>query len=379
VAFTTVLASTVGASLYRVIAAPSRILDIAEQLSVGDRRCATGSRILDMSNKIVDVVNDIASNGIAINDAVARVRAFNRFYTRVIGVLDGGHLGTPFSLVEARLLYELAHHKDPGGGVGDGAGVADLRRRLDLDAGYLSRILGRLESDGLVRREQDPGDARRQLVALTAAGRDAFVDLDRRQVGSVETLLHPLRPERCDALIEAMRTITEVLEPRTEPRGFVLRGPEPGDLGWVVARHGALYAREYGWDATFETMVARIVADYAAGHDPVRESGWIAEVDGRPAGSVFCVASAKDPEHTAKLRLLLVEPSARGLGVGARLVEECLRFARRAGYTRITLWTNGALHAARRIYQGAGFTLDDETTRCAFGGEQVEQNWSRAL
>lgn len=316
-------------------------------------------------------------NDIAVDSTVAQVRAFNRFYTRVIGVLDGEHLGTRFSLVEARLLYELARHAEPGGRAG--TGVSDLRQRLGLDPGYLSRILGRLENDGLVRREQDPVDARRQVVTLTDTGRDAFDDLDRRQVAAVEGLLSPLHPDQRDELTGAMRTITDVLEPRPEPRGFVLRAPEPGDLGWVVSRHGALYAREYGWDATFEALVARIVADYANGHDPARETGWIAEVDGRPVGSVFCVASEDDPEHTAKLRLLLVEPSARGLGVGARLVEQCLRFARRAGYTRITLWTNGTLHAARRIYQGAGFTLDDETTREAFGRVQVEQNWSRAL
>jgi DNA-binding MarR family transcriptional regulator/GNAT superfamily N-acetyltransferase len=306
-----------------------------------------------------------------VNELTAEIRAFNRFYTRVIGVLDDGHLGTRFSLVEARLLYELAQRTE--------AGATDLRQHLHLDAGYLSRILGRLEADRLVRREQDPGDARRQLVALTEAGREAFADLDSRQVASVEKLLDTLRPEQRASLTGAMRTIIEVLEPRQRPRGFVLRAPEPGDLGWVVSRHGALYAQEYGWDATFEALVARIVADYAADHDPARETGWIAEVDGRAAGSVFCVASDDDPAHLAKLRLLLVEPSARGLGVGARLVDECLRFARRAGYTRVTLWTNGALHAARRIYQGAGFTLHDETTRSAFGGDQVEQNWSRDL
>lgn len=376
-----------GASLYRVIAAPfdhvpghaaswvpSGNLAVVVDPPQPDRA------IIDSGNKIVVVVKEIAVDtaldtalDTAVVSAVAQIRAFNRFYTRVIGVLDGGHLGTRFSLVEARLLYELAHEAEQG------SPVTDLRRRLHLDAGYLSRILGRLEADGLVRREQDPGDARRQVVALTGAGREAFADLDRRQVASVEDLLNPLSPDRRDALTGAMRTITEVLEPRSGPRGFVLRAPEPGDLGWVVSRHGALYAREYGWDATFEAMVTRIVADYAAGHDPARETGWIAEVDGRPVGSVFCMASDDDPEHTAKLRLLLVEPSARGLGVGAGLVEQCLRFARRSGYTRITLWTNGALHAARRIYQGAGFTLDDETSRHAFGGMQVEQNWSRAL
>lgn len=303
-----------------------------------------------------------------VNDVTAEVRAFNRFYTRVIGVLDGGHLGTRFSLVEARLLYELAGTAE--------SGVSDLRQRLDLDAGYLSRILGRLEGDGLVRREQHPGDARRQLVILTGAGQTAFADLDRRQVAAVEDLLRPLRPDQREALTRAMRTITDLLEPRSERRAFVLRPPAPGDLGWVVSRHGALYAREYGWDATFEAMVARIVADYAAGHDPAREAGWIAEVDGERAGCVFCMRKS---DSVAQLRLLLVEPRARGLGVGGRLVGECVSFARRAGYQQMVLWTNDVLTAARRIYQRAGFELAASSPHHSFGHDLVGEDWRLTL
>lgn len=309
-----------------------------------------------------------------VND-IARVREFNRFYTRLVGALDGKLVGTRFSLVEARLLYEIAQ-----AGPGGVTGVGELRRRLRLDAGYLSRLLSRLDADGLLHRAPDPADARRLVVSLTGTGWRTFDDLNRRQQDTVGDLLQPLPTDRRAELTAAMDVITDVLEPGRaddRPRGFVLRGLEPGDLGWVVSRHGAIYAQEYGWDTTFEAMTAGIVAEYGRSHDPARESGWIAEVAGRPVGSVFCVDAGDG--RTARLRLLLVEPSARGLGVGARLVEECLRFARRAGYQRITLWTNAALRAARRIYQRAGFTLDDETTREEFGGLQVEQNWSRDL
>ncbi len=305
-------------------------------------------------------------------NAVARVREFNRFYTRLVGALDSQLVGSHFSLVEARLLYEIAQ-----AGPDDAVAVGELRRRLRLDGGYLSRLLARLQGGGLLHRRPDPMDARRQVVSLSEAGRHTFSDLNRRQEDMVGALLAPLPADRRTELTSAMDVITETLEPDSVPRTVVLRGLEPGDLGWVVARHGALYAQEYGWDTTFEALTAEIVAEFGRHHDPARESGWIAEVHGRPVGSVFCVDTGDG--ETAKLRLLLVEPSARGLGVGGRLVEECLRFARRAGYRRITLWTNGTLHAARRIYQRAGFTLDDETTREAFGGVQVEQNWSRDL
>lgn len=299
---------------------------------------------------------------------VAQVRAFNRFYTRVIGVLQTGLAGTPYSLTEARVLYELAQQ--------DAVEVADLRRALDLDAGYLSRILARFTVDGLVARAASPADARRQVVRLTESGAAAFAVLDEQQARAIEDLLAPLSEEQQARLVAALGTAQDVLGGSAPPAGVVLRPPEPGDLGWVVARHGAVYAAEYGWDGSFEAMVARIVADYAEQHDPRREAGWIAEVDGERAGSVFCVARDAD---TATLRLLLVEPSARGRGVGARLVEECLRFARRAGYSRITLWTVDVLAAARRIYQKAGFHLDDEQPTHRFGHDLVGQNWSRDL
>ncbi|MDT7656944.1 MAG: hypothetical protein QOF38_1659 [Pseudonocardiales bacterium] len=334
-------------------------------------------------------------------DEVARVRAFNRFYTRSIGVLRDSLVGSPFSLVEARLLYELAHRPaepvsgaaDSGAagsgaaGSGAAAGVegADLRRLLDLDAGYFSRVVARLDTAGLVSRQAHPGDARRQLLRLTEAGRRAFDDLDERQAKAVREVLEPLSADRRATLTEAMGTIERTLSAPARPRGVVLRPPEPGDLGWIVARHGALYVRQYGRDPRFEAMVARIVADYAERPDPAREAVWIAEVDGRPAGSIACMTATEndtgnDTENgTAKLRLLLVEPSARGLGVGERLVAECLRFAERVGYRRITLWTTSELAAARRIYQRAGFTLDAEAPFEGFGRGVIGQNWSRRL
>lgn len=309
-----------------------------------------------------------------VEDRVAQVRAFNRYYTRVIGVLRAGLLDSPYSLAEVRVLYELAQRAE------NGIEGSELRRLLDLDAGYLSRILSRFDSGGLVRRDTYRGDARRQLIRLTEAGRVAFTALDKRQVAAVQEMLAPLSPDQRATLTDAMATIERTLTGQAPRRGFVLRAPEPGELGWVVARHGALYAREYGWDASFEALVARIVADYADKHDPAREAAWIAETDGRPAGSVFCVTDADDPTgRTARLRLLLVEPTARGMGIGERLVEECLRFADRAGYSRMTLWTNSVLTAARRIYQRAGFTLDEEQPYHGFGKDLVGQNWSRML
>lgn len=304
----------------------------------------------------------------ATDDLVAQVRSFNRFYTRVIGVLTDGLVGTPYSLTEARVLFELAQR--------DAIDTSDLRRLLDLDAGYLSRILARLVADGLVSREQSGADARRHVVGLTAAGSAAFAVLDVHQVEAVEQLLEPLSAQQRAKVAAAMGAIRDVLGDTPRPRGYVLRPPEPGDLGWVVARHGALYAAEYGWDASFEALVARVVADYVERHDPARDAAWIAEVDGEPAGCVFCVAG---DASTAKLRLLLVEPSARGMGIGARLVEECLRFARRAGYSRITLWTNDVLTVARRLYQHAGFHLDEEELHHSFGQDLVGQHWSREL
>jgi DNA-binding MarR family transcriptional regulator/GNAT superfamily N-acetyltransferase len=300
--------------------------------------------------------------------AVAAVRAFNRFYTNVIGLLRGKYLGTPYSLTEARLLFELAQS--------DTSEVTDLRRTVDIDAGYLSRILTRFESDGLITRARSAADGRRQVIRLTGAGRAAVAGLDARSARQTSDMLAGVRDDDRRELLDAMHVITDVLTESRQPRGYLIRAPRPGDLGWVVQRNAALYAEEFGWDASYEALVARIVADYVDHRDPGAEAAWIAEVDGSPAGCVFCV---RENATTARLRLLLVEPWARGLGIGSRLVEEVLRFARRAGYSGITLWTNDVLADARRIYQRAGFTLDDESRHHSFGQDLVGQNWSRRL
>ena len=301
-------------------------------------------------------------------DRVAAVRAFNRFYTARIGVLRDGLLRTPHTLTEARVLYELGQREVTE--------VADLRRELDIDAGFLSRLLARLQRDGLVARERSRDDARRQRIRLTAEGAAAFAELDSRSAAEIGAVLDALGEEDQRRLVAAMDVVRDVLEDAAPPGAFVLRAPRPGDLGWIVQRHGALYAQQYGWDESFEALVARIVADYAERHDPRREAAWIAEVDGEPAGCVLCVRREDD---VAQLRLLLVDPRARGHGIGARLVEECLRFARRAGYARITLWTNDVLDEARRIYERLGFELVESAPHHSFGHDLVEQTWARAL
>jgi DNA-binding MarR family transcriptional regulator/GNAT superfamily N-acetyltransferase len=302
------------------------------------------------------------------DDRIAAVRAFNRFYTSRIGVLRDGLLRTPHSLTEARVLYELGQREVTE--------VADLRRDLDIDAGFLSRLLARLQTNGLVARERSADDARRQRVRLTDEGRAASAELDRRSADEIGAVLGALSEDDQKRLVASMDAVRDVLTQAPASTGFVLRAPRPGDLGWIVQRHGALYAQQYGWDESFEALVARIVADYAEHHDPRREAAWIAEVDGEPAGCVLCTRREDD---VAQLRLLLVEPRARGRGIGARLIEECLRFAQRAGYDRITLWTNDVLHEARRLYERAGFELVESAPHHAFGHDLVEQTWARAL
>jgi DNA-binding MarR family transcriptional regulator/GNAT superfamily N-acetyltransferase len=297
------------------------------------------------------------------------VRGFNRFYTRVLGLLRPDLAGSAFGLTEARVLFELAHRDD--------VAVSDLRRDLGLDAGYLSRILSGFTASGLVSREKSEADGRRQVVRLTEKGRRAFDELDRLQAGAIDSLLAPLDDVQRTRLIGAMGQIRRMLSSEARRAGLVLRPPGPGDLGWIVERHGARYAAEYGWDDTFEALVARIVADFAERRDTQREAAWIAELDGERVGCVFCTAA--DADRTAALRLLLVEPSARGAGVGTRLVDECLRFARRAGYRRITLWTNDVLLAARRIYERAGFGCDRREPHHSFGRDLVGEYWSRDL
>jgi DNA-binding MarR family transcriptional regulator/GNAT superfamily N-acetyltransferase len=304
-----------------------------------------------------------------MTDVVDDVRGFNRFYTRVLGLLRPELAGSAFGLTEARVLFEVAHRDD--------LAVSDLRRDLDLDAGYLSRILSGFTASGLVAREKSAADGRRQVVRLTAEGRHAFDELDRLQAAAIDTLLAPLDDGQRNQLVGAMDQIRRMLGSETPWTGIVLRPPQPGDLGWVVERHGARYAAEYGWDATFEALVARVVADFAERRDTQREACWIAELDGDRVGCVFCTAA--DADDTAQLRLLLVDPSARGAGVGTRLVDECLRFAGRSGYRRIMLWTNDGLVAARRIYERAGFRCDRREPHHSFGHDLVGEYWSRDL
>jgi DNA-binding MarR family transcriptional regulator/GNAT superfamily N-acetyltransferase len=310
-----------------------------------------------------------------LDEQIARVREFNRFYTKLIGVLQDGLVQTPHTLTEARVIFELAQD-----GSGDGVEVTELRRTLELDAGYLSRILAKLADTGLIKRERSSADARRQVVRLTKKGGSAFDQLDQHTVEQINGLLEKLEPSDRRTLLAAMRTISGLLGDPPPARSIVLREPHPGELGWVVGRNGAVYAEEYGWDETYEALVARIVAEFVERRDPKRERAWIAEVDGEPAGCVFCVrANGRADALVAKLRLLLVDPRFRGLGVGGRLVDEVLGYARRVGYRRITLWTNDVLRDARRIYQRAGFELVKEERHTSFGKELVGQDWARDL
>lgn len=297
------------------------------------------------------------------------VRGFNRFFTRRIGVLREGLLHTPYTLTEARILFEVAHRDEPT--------ASELARELGLDAGYLSRILSGLERRGLIERVRSQSDARRRLLSLTPEGGNAFSVLDARSREEVAEMLEGLSGSEQRRLLEAMRTIESILEKGlkySEP--FYLRTHEPGDMGWVVHRHGVLYAREYGWDERFEALVARIVADFINDFDPAKERCWIAEMNGERVGCVFVV---KASDTVAKLRLLLVEPEARGLGLGSRLVEECIRFARARGYRTLTLWTNSVLEAARHIYEEKGFVLVDEEEHHSFGKDLVGQTWELVL
>lgn len=295
---------------------------------------------------------------------VSEVRTFNRFYTKVIGALQAGMLDSPYSLTEVRVLFELAQ----AGSMETG----ELRGLLGLDAGYLSRILTRFEGDGLVARERSASDARRQLVRLTPAGAEVFAGLDRRQSEEIDRLLAGLPGPDRERLVSSMAAIRRLLGAPDTREAVVIRPPRPGDLGWVVFRHGELYSSEYGWGVDFEQLVARIVGEL----DLSRDAGWIAEVNGERAGCVFCV---RQDDVTAKLRMLLVEPSARGHGIGRRLVDECLRHARAMGCKRITLWTRDSLVSARRIYQAAGFTLESEEKGVENGVEVTDQVWSRDL
>ncbi|WP_018261080.1 bifunctional helix-turn-helix transcriptional regulator/GNAT family N-acetyltransferase [Methylobacterium sp. WSM2598] len=302
------------------------------------------------------------------SDAVAAVRAFNRFYTRQIGLLDEGLHRSPYSLTEARVLYELAHRDRPN--------AAELGQDLGLDAGYLSRLLKRFAARGLVARTPSARDARRHELTLTAAGRAAFAPLDAASRGEVEAMLARLAPPDRAELVRAMERVQGLLTPAPAPAPVAIRPFRAGDTGWIIHRQGRLYAEEYGFDDSFEGLVAGILAGFVAGHDPAREGGWVAESGGSPVGSVFLV---RQSEAVAKLRLLYVEAAARGSGTGRRLVETCLAFARGAGYRQVTLWTNDVLAPARRLYERAGFRLAERAPHRSFGRDLVGETWSLDL
>jgi DNA-binding MarR family transcriptional regulator/GNAT superfamily N-acetyltransferase len=302
-------------------------------------------------------------------ERVAAVRRFNRLYTKHLGVLADGWLDSPFSLAEARVLYEIDQHGT--------VTATDIARALGLDAGYLSRILRRFQKLGLVRRQTSPSDRRQSFLSLTARGEAVYAPLEKRTKRDIGRMLGRLDPSEQDRLISAMRDVEWMTTPgaKTESE-IVLREPKPGDLGWVVARHAELYAKEYGWGENFEGICAQIVADFAAKYDPSCERCWIAEMDGRNVGCVFLV---KDAGTVARLRLLLVDPAARGRGLGQRLTDECVRFARERGYTSITLWTHRVLTAARHIYEKAGFHLTSSEAKKNFGKDVVSEYWDLAL
>jgi DNA-binding MarR family transcriptional regulator/GNAT superfamily N-acetyltransferase len=298
-----------------------------------------------------------------------RARRFSRFWTREIGLLHEGLLDTPHSLTEARVIYELGQVPETT--------ASALAHMLALDPGHLSRVLSALEAAGFVSRKRSPADGRAQLVSLAAAGRRAYAELDRRSAEQASELLERLPPSSQARLLGAMSTIEELLGSDSLAPPLVIRPALPGEYGWVIQRHGALYAREYGFDTSFEALVAQIVADYLERHDPARECCWIAALDGEPIGSVFCVDAG---DGVAKLRLLIVEPAARGRQVGTQLVEECIRFARATGYRELTLWTQRQLEAARRIYERCGFELvAAERPAKVFGTRQVSETWRLVL
>jgi DNA-binding MarR family transcriptional regulator/GNAT superfamily N-acetyltransferase len=298
------------------------------------------------------------------------VRRFNRLYTQRIGVLQESYLHSPLTLPQVRVLYEVRRERPPA--------AAELARELDLDPAYLSRILKRLERDGLVRRTPSAGDGRSSLLSLSARGRRLIDMLQDRSRADAAALLEPLAPPAQDELLTAMGTIERVLSGGRAPAApYLLRPHQPGDMGWVVAAHGSFYANEYGWDMTFEAHVAGIAQHFIEHFDPARERCWVAECDGRQVGSVFLV---KKSATVAKLRLLIVDPAARGLGIGARLVDECTRFARQAGYRKITLWTNSILDAARHLYERAGYRMIERgAPEHRFGKDLVFETWELTL
>jgi DNA-binding MarR family transcriptional regulator/GNAT superfamily N-acetyltransferase len=305
-----------------------------------------------------------------VTDAIGNLRRFNRFYTRQLGLLDERLTRSPFSLTQARVLYELAHRAAPT--------AAEIAHDLGLDRAYLSRLLKRFRAQRLTASTPDPAHGKQKLLSLTPAGRRAFEALDRAAVEQISRMLSPLDEASRRRLVAAMGVIEAVLSPPTRTGAdFTLRAPKIGDLGWVVHRQAALYAQEYGWDWTFEGLVAQILGDFIENFDAAREQGWLAERRGEIVGSVFLVRG--DAETTGKLRLLYVEPAARGLGIGVALVDACVARAREIGYAKLILWTNDILVSARRLYEAAGFKLVGEEAHVSFGKALVGQTWAMDL
>ena len=308
----------------------------------------------------------MAAAALPLTDRAEQVRSFNRFYTRRIGVLQDRMLGSEFSLTELRVLYELSSR--------GAARASDLRSDLGLNAGYLSRVIASLEARGLLQKSPNPDDARSHLLSLTAHGQETFQPYDAASRQEAMALLEPLTEAQRQGVVEAMARISALLGERN--REYLLRDPQPGDMGWVVHKQAQLYATEYGWNSEFEALLAEIVATYLREHDPASDRCWIAEQHGDIIGSVFVV---RHDANTAKLRMLYVDASARGLGIGRTLVEEAIAFARSAGYSRMVLWTNAVLHDAVRLYEKAGFALVEEEQHHSFGKDQVSQVWARDL
>jgi DNA-binding MarR family transcriptional regulator/GNAT superfamily N-acetyltransferase len=307
----------------------------------------------------------------ALTNDVAIFRSFNRMYTRFIGTLNEGLLNSPYSLAEARVLYELATRDAPK--------AREIAGELGVDAGYLSRLLGKFERDGLLKRTASEQDGRYADLSLTARGRSAFKKLNALSDEQAQTVLEDLPPSGRMQLIDCMRTVEGILTKTDGNRPpFILRPHRVGDMGWIVYREGVGYAEQYGWDETFEALVARIVDQFITNFDPSKERCWIAEIDGQNVGHIFLVKHPEEPD-TAKLRLLFVEPSARGMGLGDALVKECIRFARSAGYRKVVLWTQSILVGAHRIYERAGFRLVDEAPHRSFGKDLVGQTWELEL
>jgi DNA-binding MarR family transcriptional regulator/ribosomal protein S18 acetylase RimI-like enzyme len=329
-----------------------------------------GISILDIVKERTDRLDEMTSAG-DNQQRIAAVRRFNRFYTRQIGVLRKTYLDSPYSLGEMRVLYEIAHS--------DGPTASDIARALDLDPGYLSRVLRNFERRGLISRKTSEKDARQSHLALSARGRKTFEPLEQRSQDDVAEMLGKLKPEEQARLINAMDTIQTLLDGETnnKPQGkLLLREPRFGDFGWIVSRHAEIYAQEYRWGEPFEGLCAQIVADFANKNDPRRERCWIAELNGENVGAVMLV---RDSDEVARIRLLIVDPKARGLGLGQRLVDECVAFARRSGYRKITLWTHSILTAARHIYEKAGFTLTSSELRHTWGQDVVAEFWDLEL